>query len=106
MAFFAFLHRIAAFALVAALTLEFVLLRDDLTVESARRIALADLTFGISAGAVFVVGFLRVFYFEKDVSSLPQCSARCEAFTLRDRRPSLDLSYHRVPVLEKAPATG
>jgi putative membrane protein len=64
-ALFAFLHHIAAFALVAALTVEFVLLRDELTLNSARRIAFADLAFGIAAGVVFVAGLLRVFYLEK-----------------------------------------
>jgi putative membrane protein len=64
-AFFAFLHHIAAFTLFAALVVEFVLIRGTLTVESARKIQLADMIFGISAGVVLVVGLLRVFYFEK-----------------------------------------
>lgn len=42
-----------------------MLLKDELTLNNARKIALADLAFGISAGVIFVVGFLRVFYFEK-----------------------------------------
>jgi putative membrane protein len=64
-AFFAFLHHVAAFALVAALAAEFVLFRGNLSVESARKVMAADLVFGASAGAVLIVGFLRVFYFEK-----------------------------------------
>jgi len=64
-AFFAFLHHIAAFTLFAALVVEFVLIRSALTVESARKIQLADMIFGISAGVLLVVGLLRVFYFEK-----------------------------------------
>ena len=44
---FAFLHHVAAFALVAALTVEFVLLKDNLTVESATKLRLADLAFGV-----------------------------------------------------------
>src|SRR3990172_4174793 len=63
--FLAFLHHIAAFTLVAALVVEFVLIRDELTVARARKIQLADLVIGIAAGAVLVVGFVRVFYFEK-----------------------------------------
>jgi putative membrane protein len=63
--FFAFLHHVAAFALVAALVVEFVLIKEDLTLKSARKLQLADLAFGISAGIVLVVGLLRVFYFEK-----------------------------------------
>ena len=62
--FFAFLHHVAAFTLVAALVVEFVLMRDQLTVARARTIRLADMVFGIAAGAVLVVGFLRVWYFE------------------------------------------
>lgn len=64
-AFFAFLHHLAAFTLVAALAVEFVLLRGELTFERARGIRAADLVFGIAAGVVLVVGLLRVFYFEK-----------------------------------------
>ena len=67
-AFFAFLHHVAAFTLVAALVVEFVLIREDLTVKRARSLQLADAAIGALAGAVLVVGFLRVFYFEKGAS--------------------------------------
>lgn len=63
--FFAFLHHVAAFALVAALAIEFVLIKGELTAANARGIVVADLVFGVSAGVVLVVGLLRVFYFEK-----------------------------------------
>jgi putative membrane protein len=62
---FAFLHHLAAFAVVAALTAELVLVRSALTVESARRIVRFDAAYGISAMALMVVGLLRVFQFEK-----------------------------------------
>lgn len=62
---FAFLHHIAAFALVAALVLEFVLVKDELTVTNARNLRLADAALGISAAVVLIAGLLRVFYFEK-----------------------------------------
>jgi putative membrane protein len=62
---FAFLHHVAAFTLVAALAVEFVLIRDELTVRRARSLQIADAVIGISAGVVLVVGLLRVFYFEK-----------------------------------------
>ena len=65
---FAFLHHIAAFALVAALVVEFVLIRDELSAKSARKIMLADLALAISASVLVVVGLLRVFYFEKGAS--------------------------------------
>ena len=64
-AFFAFLHHVSAFTLFAALVVEFVLIRSVLTVESARKIQVADMIFGISAGVLLLVGLLRVFYFEK-----------------------------------------
>ena len=64
-ALFAFLHHVAAFALVAALVVEFVLIRGEITLQAARRILLADLVYGAAAGGVLVVGLLRVFFFEK-----------------------------------------
>jgi putative membrane protein len=65
---FAFLHHLAAFALVAALAVEFVLIKGELSIESARKLLFTDLVFGVSAGVVLVVGLLRVFYFEKGAS--------------------------------------
>ena len=62
---FAFLHHLAAFALVAALAVEFVLLRGQLTAARARQVLSADRIYGISAGLVLIIGFARVFYFEK-----------------------------------------
>jgi putative membrane protein len=67
-ALFAFLHHLAAFALVAALTAELVLIRSPLTMESARRILRFDAVYGMSASLLLVVGLLRVFYFEKGAS--------------------------------------
>jgi len=65
---FAFLHHVAAFALTAALAIEMVLVRGELTARNARTLLVADLTFGASAGAILIVGFLRVLYFEKGAS--------------------------------------
>ena len=62
---FAFLHHLAAFTLFAALVVEFVLIRDEITAQSARKIQNADRVFGLAAGVLLVVGFLRVFHFEK-----------------------------------------
>ena len=64
-ALFAFIHHVAAFALVSALAVELVLIKGELNVQSARKLLAADLVFGVSAGVVLVVGLLRVFYFEK-----------------------------------------
>ena len=67
-ALFAFLHHVAALALVAALTAELVLIRGPLTVDIARRILRFDAIYGMSASLLLVVGLLRVFYFEKGPS--------------------------------------
>src|SRR5262245_47291524 len=66
--FFAFLHHVAAFTLVASLAVEFTLIRAELTAAQARRLQLADTVFGVSSGVVLVVGLLRVFFFEKGAS--------------------------------------
>jgi len=65
---FAFLHHLAAFALVATLVVQFVLIKDELDARTARRLQLTDMVFGLSSGMVLVVGLLRVYYFEKGAS--------------------------------------
>jgi putative membrane protein len=65
---FAFLHHLCAFTLVSAVAIEFVLIRSELTLASARRLQVTDLVLGIAAGALLVVGLLRVFFFEKGAS--------------------------------------
>ena len=67
-ALFAFLHHLAAFAVVAALAVELVLLGNALTTRSARRLQVIDAVYGVSAGVLLVIGLLRVFYFEKGAS--------------------------------------
>jgi putative membrane protein len=62
---FAFLHHLCAFTLVAAIAIEFALIRGELTLASARRLLMTDMVYGIAAGALLVVGLLRVFFFEK-----------------------------------------
>jgi putative membrane protein len=62
---FAFLHHVTAFTLVASLAIEFVLIRDELSLSSARKLQFADKVYGASAGALLAIGFLRVMYFEK-----------------------------------------
>jgi putative membrane protein len=61
----AFLHHLAAFTVVAALAVEVALFKPPLTLGQARRLLGADMVFGLSAGAVLVIGLLRVMYFEK-----------------------------------------
>jgi len=62
---FAFLHHLAAFTLVAALAIEFLLIRQEITLDNARKLILVDGIYGAAAAIVLVVGLLRVFYFEK-----------------------------------------
>jgi putative membrane protein len=63
--FFAFLHHLAAFTLVASVAVEFVLIRQEVTRTGASRLLVTDAMLGASAAALLVVGLLRVFYFEK-----------------------------------------
>lgn len=62
---FAFLHHLLFVALFVTLTIEMVLLRQTLTLENARRLLTVDGLYGAFAGAILVVGLLRVFFFEK-----------------------------------------
>src|SRR3984893_1765764 len=62
---FAFLHHLCAFTLVAAVAIEFTLIRQELTLASARRLQVTDIVLGMAAGALLVIGLLRVFFFEK-----------------------------------------
>ncbi len=64
-ALMAFLHHLAAFSLVAALGVEVALFKPPLSVSQARRLQRTDLIFGVAAGAVLIIGALRVAYFEK-----------------------------------------
>ena len=67
-ALMAFLHHLAAFAVVVAIAVEFVFIRDELNVRTVRRLAVADAVLGFSAALLLVVGLLRVFYFEKSAA--------------------------------------
>ena len=62
---FAFLHHVAAFTLVSALAVEFILIGQELSLATARRLVIADAVLGAAAGILLVVGLLRVFFFEK-----------------------------------------
>lgn len=64
-ALFAFLHHLAAFALVSALAVELVLLRGDLTLPNAKTLVRVDAIYGLAAVLLLIVGSLRVMYFEK-----------------------------------------
>ena len=65
---FAFFHHVAAFTLVSALAVEFVLAGQELSLASARRLVITDAVLGGSAALLLVIGLLRVFFFEKGAS--------------------------------------
>jgi putative membrane protein len=61
----AFIHHAAAFLLVAALMVELVVLKSELTTMSARSVLRMDMVYGIAALVLLVAGFVRVFHTEK-----------------------------------------
>lgn len=56
-----YLHNLGYATLVAALVVELFVLRPQLDAASARRVALADLAYGLAALLMLVTGLLRVF---------------------------------------------
>ncbi len=64
-AFVAFLHHLAFIAVMLSLSVEMLLLAEPLTLGTARKIQRLDAVYGLSAGLILVLGFLRVMYFEK-----------------------------------------
>jgi len=64
-ALFAFLHFVAVFGIVGTIFLEWQTMTRTPTCAEAKRLQLCDRWYGIFAMLVLVVGFLRVFYFEK-----------------------------------------
>ena len=67
-ALFAFLHFLAVFGIFAVVVLQWRTMSATPSLAEARRIQISDRWFGILAAVVLVVGFLRVFYFEKGKS--------------------------------------
>ena len=61
----AFIHHAAAFLVVAALMVELVVLKSELTATSARSVLRMDMVYGVAALVLLVAGFVRVFYTEK-----------------------------------------
>lgn len=64
-AFIAFLHHIAFVAIMLTLSAEMLLLKQPLTLTSARKIQIYDAIYGVSAMLILIIGGLRVMYFEK-----------------------------------------
>jgi putative membrane protein len=63
--FMAFLHHVAAFALVAGMAVELALLRAPIDLRRARRLVAIDAVVGLAAATVVLAGVLRVLRFEK-----------------------------------------
>jgi putative membrane protein len=110
---FAFLHHLAAFTLVSAIAVEFVLLRGELSASVARRIVITDAAYGTAAGVLLVVGLLRVFFFEKGVTYYFSSHAFLIKLTvfiavgLLSIVPTLEfLSWRKVLRLGQMPAPG
>jgi hypothetical protein len=99
---FAFLHHLCAFTLVSAVAVEFTLIRQELTLAIARRLQITDLVLGIAAGALLVIGLLRVFFFEKRGLLFPQSRLSRQALDLCRDRAVVDYSDPRIPVVEQA----
>ena len=70
-------------------------------VKTARRIVLADVAFGISAGIVLVLGLLRAVYFEEGPSYYFHSAFCGKAVALLNGRVAVDLSNNGVLVLER-----
>lgn len=113
-AIMAFLHHLAAFVLFSSITIEFLLLRDAISLENARRLLRVDGVYGASAGLLLALGLLRVFYFEKGVDYYFSNSAfliKLSLFfvigllsiypTLEFLRWRKAIKLHQVPVLSE-----
>ncbi|MCV9387552.1 DUF2214 family protein [Reichenbachiella ulvae] len=62
---FAFIHFVAAFGIMIGLVYERVTLSQTLSIQDAKRIQKADLIYGLSALAVLIAGFIRIYFYEK-----------------------------------------
>ena len=64
-AVFSFLHFAAVFGIVGTLVAEWVILSPTPTYREATRLQQCDRWYGLSAMVLLIVGFLRVYYFER-----------------------------------------
>lgn len=64
-ALFAFIHHIAFLIIMLTLSAEMLMLKQPLTLTSARKIQIYDAVYGVSAILILIIGGLRVMYFEK-----------------------------------------
>lgn len=64
-ALIAFLHHLAFIGIMVILSAEMLMLKQPLTLASARKIQIYDAIYDISAVLILVISGLRVIYFEK-----------------------------------------
>lgn len=62
---FAFFHHCAAFLMVAAVAHQWLALKSEVTEGAIRRLAVVDAIYGLSATLVLIIGFVRVYMYEK-----------------------------------------
>ena len=66
--FFSFLHFAAAFSVMGTLLFERITFSRNPTLREAKRLQKVDQFYGMSSILVILLGFLRVYYFEKGSS--------------------------------------
>jgi putative membrane protein len=64
-ALFAFLHFLAVFGILGTVVFEWLTMSQTPTLAEAKRLQMCDRWYGLFAAIVLIVGFLRVYYFEK-----------------------------------------
>ena len=58
----AVLHHALVFSIVAILAIEIALMRPGIGAEQIKRLGGYDIAYGVTAGLILIVGFVRVFY--------------------------------------------
>ena len=94
-------------ALVAALAIEFVVIKDELNIPNIRKLAIADMIFGISAGVILDSRLHQSFLLrERRILLLSLRAFYRQACALHHGRAAVDLSHHPVPGVEKIRQAG
>ncbi len=112
---FAYAHFIAAFGIAATLFFEWFTFSKAPTATEARRLALADRWYGLFAGLLLVVGFVRAYAYEKGLDfylATPFFHLKLTLFvliglasiypTIRFARWRPDILAGRAPVVSEA----
>lgn len=103
---FTFLHHLCAFTLVSALAIEFTLIKQELTLASARRLQTTDLVLGIAAGLLLVIGLAGVLLREGACILLAQPRVPDQVQPVRHCRTAVDHSDHGIFVLARCDQGG